>query len=304
LSGSAAVSDLDHFPGAGIEKGDVDGHEGNDLQGILYPHLKGWRVGGSYMGMGIGWVVIATVLAAAGGVFGALAMRADKPGRAAFLWMVLAFGAQLMALGWRGELRGQCPLGDVGEVCLFLAWSLTLFYLVTGTTYRLSLLGVFTAPLVVFLQVIALVPGAFDTGVSRAESVDAWREAHAALSVLSYGALALAAVAGVMFFLLNHRLKSRKFGGGLVNGMPSISRLVEAMARIALVGWLVLTAGIVAGLLMRSGIFSIHLMVATITWVLYAVLLGIYFVRGMPGRQLAIGLTSLFILSLFVFAKL
>jgi len=256
------------------------------------------------MGMGIGWVVIATVLAAAGGVFGAMAMRAEKPGRAAFFWMILAFVAQLLALSWRGDLRGQCPLGDLGEICLFLAWSLTLFYLVTGTTYRLSLLGVFTAPLVVILQVIALIPGSFAEGVAKAESVNPWRETHAALSVLSYGALALAAVAGGMFFVLNHRLKNRKLSGGLVQGMPSIQRLVEAMARIALVGWIVLTAGIVAGLLMKSGSFSLHLIVATITWVLYAVLLGIYFVRGMPGRQLAIGLTSLFLLSLFVFAKL
>jgi len=254
--------------------------------------------------MGIGWVVIATILAAAGGVFGALAVRSDQPGRAAFFWMVLAFGAQLMALGWRGEIRGRCPLGDVGEVCLFLAWSLTLFYLVTGTTYRLSLLGVFTAPLVMILQLVALVPGAFEVGVERAKSVDPWWEAHAALSVLSYGALALAAVAGVMFFILNYRLKSKKLGGGMMHGMPSISRLVEAMARIALVGWVVLTIGIVAGLLIEGGSFGIHLMVATITWVLYAVLLGIYFVRGMPGRQLAIGLTSLFVLSLLVFAKL
>lgn len=256
------------------------------------------------MGMEIGWVVIATVLAAAGGVLGALAMRAEKPGRAAFFWMILAFGAQLMALAWRGDLRGQCPLGDLGEICLFLAWSLTLFYLVTGSTYRLSLLGVFTAPLVVILQVIALIPGSFELGVTRAESVDPWRETHAALSVLSYGALALAAVAGVMFFVLNRRLKTRKLDGGLVQGMPSVNRLVEAMARIALVGWIVLTVGIIAGLLMQSGSLNIHLMVATITWVLYAVLLGVYFVRGMPGRHLAIGLTSLFILSLFVFAKL
>ena len=256
------------------------------------------------MGMGISWVVISTVLAAAGGVVGAMALRSDKSGRAAFVWMALAFGAQLMALGWRGELRGQCPLGDVGEVCLFMAWSLTFFYLVTGTTYRVSLLGVFTAPLVVLLQLISLMPGAFKENVASAGSIDAWREAHTSLSVLSYGALALAAVAGVMFFILNYRLKSHKFGGGLVYGMPSISRLVQAMARIAVVGWVILTAGIIAGLLMPEGEFSIHLMVATITWVLYAVLLGIYFVRGLPGRQLAIGLTVLFVLSLVVFVKL
>jgi ABC-type uncharacterized transport system permease subunit len=108
----------------------------------------------------------------------------------------------------------------------------------------------------------------------------------------------------VMFFILNYRLKAHKFGGGLVHGMPSISRLVRAMARIALVGWAVLTMGILAGLLMKQETFSIHLMVASMTWVLYAMLLGVYFVRGMPGRQLAIGLTVLFILSLLVFAKL
>lgn len=277
---------------------------GGDLEESLHPHLKGWPEEGRYMDMGIGWVVIATLLAAAGGFFGALAARSDKPSRTAFFGMVLAFGAQLMALGWRGGLRGQCPLGDIGEICLFLAWSLTFFYLVTGTTYRLSLLGVFTTPLVVLLQLISLIPGSFETKVVRADTVDAWREAHAALSVLSYGALALAAVAGVMFFILNYRLKAHKFGGGLVHGMPSISRLVRAMARIALVGWAVLTMGILAGLLMKQETFSIHLMVASMTWVLYAMLLGVYFVRGMPGRQLAIGLTVLFILSLLVFAKL
>ena len=254
--------------------------------------------------MEIGWVIIATALASIGAVAGALSMRSETPGRSALLLMALAMGAQLMALGWRGELRGQCPLGDLGEICLFMAWSLTLFYLVTGTTYRMSLLGVFTAPLVVVLQLVALLPGTFEKGVVKAESVEPWREAHTSLSVLSYGALALAAVAGVMFFVVNYRLKTHKFGGGLVHGMPSISRLVRAMARIALVGWVILTGGIVAGLLMPDATFGIHLMVATVTWVLYAVLLGVYFVRGLPGRQLAIGLTSLFVLSLVVFAKL
>ena len=254
--------------------------------------------------MGIGWVYTATLLAAAGGVFGYWFAREEKSGFLAFWWMWAVFGAQSMALGWRGGLRGQCPLGDLGEICLFLAWSLTLFYLITGTAYRLSLLGVFTAPLVVLLQVVALLPGSFESGVKAAASVDPWREVHTSLSVLSYGALALAAVAGVMFFVLNYRLKAHKFGGGRVHGMPSIRRLVEAMARIAVVGWVILTAGIIAGLLMNGAQISIHLMTATVTWVLYAVLLGIYVVRGMPGKTLAIGVTALFALSLVVFAKL
>lgn len=256
------------------------------------------------MGMEIWWLVLSTALAAAGAVLGWREMKAESGGRSAFWFMTGAFCCQLMALGWRGELRGKCPLGDVGEICLFLSWSLTLFYLVTGSTYRLSLLGVFTAPFVVLLQGIALVPGAFDRGFTRVTTVDPWVEAHAAFSVLSYGALALAAVAGVMFFILNYRLKHRQLEGTLMQGLPSVHRLVKAMARITLVGWLVLTVGVITGLLMKSGSFNVHLMVATVTWVLYAVLLGVYFVRGLPGKQLAWGVTSLFVLSLLVFAKL
>jgi hypothetical protein len=56
--------------------------------------------------------------------------------------------------------------------------------------------------------------------------------------------------------------------------------------------------------MMDGGKMSAHLLVATVTWVLYAVLIGVYFVRGLPGRQLAIGLIILFALSLIVFAKL
>jgi len=250
------------------------------------------------------WLLVATVLAAAGAVFGWRGLKSESLGKGAFWWMAGAFLAQLMFLGIRGELRGKCPLGDLGEICLFLAWSMTLFYLVTGSTYRLSLLGVFTSPVIVLLQIIALMPGALDENVIKVAGTDPWRESHAPLAVLSYGALALAAVAGVMFFILNRRLKSKKVGGDLVHGMPSIHRLVKAMGRITLVGWLVLTASVIAGFFMESGKLSAHLVIPMVTWVLYGVLLGVYFVRGLPGRQLAWGVVSLFLISLLVFAKL
>lgn len=243
-------------------------------------------------------------MALAGAVFGWRGRADERLHRHAFWWMCGAFIFQLLFLGERGAQRGQCPLGDLGEVCLFLAWSLTFFYLVTGTTYRLSLLGVFSAPVVFALQVVTLIPGSLDENPVKVEVVDAWRESHAAFSVLSYGALTLSAVAGVMFLLLNKRLKSHDLKGGLSLGMPSVSRLLKAMARIAAVGWIILTIGVISGILMEGGEVNAHLLVATVTWVLYAVLLGVYFVRGMPGRQLAWSLILLFALSLVVFAKL
>lgn len=254
--------------------------------------------------MDLVYLVVATVLAIAGAAHGWWARGEEKYSRRTFWWMLGAFMSQSLFLSARGELRGQCPLGDLGEMALFLAWSLTLFYLVTGSTYRLSLLGVFTAPLVVLLQIVTLTPGTLEQEVVRSQVVDYWREMHAPISFLSYGALCLAAIAGVMFLILNRRLKTQHLSSGVMLGMPSVSRLLKAMARIATVGWVVLTVGVVTGLMLEAGKVDIHLLVAMVTWVLYAVLLGVYFVRGLPGRQLAWGLVMLFVVSLLVFGKL
>ena len=104
----------------------------------------------------------------------------------------ITFVIQLMALGLRGEMRGGCPLSDTGEILAYLSWSLVLFYLLVGPAYRLSLLGLFTAPVVVIFHLIALIPGVMKPQPEHVDSTEAWLEAHAALSVLSFGSLALA----------------------------------------------------------------------------------------------------------------
>ena len=95
------------------------------------------------------WLLIAaTVLAILGGTLGLLAVRSGFRSPWTLLCMLGAFACQLGVLLVRGEMRGKCPLGDYGEILAFLAWSLVLFYLVIGPTYRISLLGLFTAPVV------------------------------------------------------------------------------------------------------------------------------------------------------------
>ena len=101
------------------------------------------------------WLLIsATLLAVIGGVSGMVAVHRGHRSRWTTAWMLLALICQLGFLGLRGEQRGACPLGDRGEILVFLSWSLTLFYLLIGPAYRISLLGVFTAPVVVVFQTI------------------------------------------------------------------------------------------------------------------------------------------------------
>ncbi len=240
---------------------------------------------------------------------GYVGMRAVQHGlrsRWTVAWMLFSFVAQCAVLGIRGELRGLCPLGDLGEILVFLAWSITLFYLLIGSTYRLSLLGVFSAPLVSVMLLVAAAPGMMEASPEKAMSVEPWHEMHAALSVLSYGALGLAAVAGVMFMVLNKKLKHHEMKSGLFRKLPPLSSITASMQRLTGVGVLVLSGGVFCGFLMprEASDSMLHLRAAVAIWLAYCILLVIWKVRGMTPSRMALSVVALFIVSLVVFLAL
>jgi len=251
-----------------------------------------------------GYLILSTALAAIGGALGIRSVHRGERSRWTIVWMAGAFLAQLAFLTLRGEHRGACPLRDLGEVLAFLAWSLTLFYVCVGPLYRVSLLGVFTAPAVVVFQMVALMPGVLDANPQHAVHVDPWREAHGALSVLSYGALALAAVAGVMFLMLNRLLKEHELSSGLFKNLPPVRELVRLEVRLMTLGFILLSAGILSALLMRELGGRAHLLAAASTWAAYGALLAVQAVRGLTPRRLSEVAILLFALSLTVFAFL
>ncbi|MGE9270498.1 MAG: cytochrome c biogenesis protein CcsA [Verrucomicrobiales bacterium] len=245
---------------------------------------------------------MATLFALLGGVTGMLSLRGGRRSRLTVAWMAAAFLAQVVYLSLRGGFREACPLVGEGEILAFLAWSLTLFYLLVGPTYRLSLLGVFTAPVVVVLQTVALLPGVWVVSPMAIEGTNGWRETHSAMSVLGYGALGLAAVAAVMFLVLNRQLKSHHLTSGLFRNLPPVRELLTSMRRLLWLGWTMLSVGIVAGFRMPHGSdANWHLLAALGVWVGYAILLGVIQFRGLAGRRFAMVTVLLFVLSLSVF---
>jgi ABC-type uncharacterized transport system permease subunit len=251
---------------------------------------------------------VATVLAAIAGGCGLQALRRGRRSRAVVIWLAAALLFQFGFLSVRGELRGACPLGDPGEVLAFLAWSLVLFYLMIGSAYRWSPMGIFTAPLVVVIQGVALLPGMLEAEPARLEGGSAWSEAHAAISVLSYGALALAAVIGVMFLVLDRQLKEHHLQSGWFRVLPPVRTLLVAMVRLLRVGVLLLTVGIGCGVMAAlSGIEGPKGAPDRWRWCAWAAYLAILLVqhfRGIGGRRLAILAVLMFVLSLSVFALL
>src|SRR6267143_6718871 len=93
-------------------------------------------------------LIVSTTCFLAAVVRTSLALRAGvfRPGRFNFLAIVLGFVFQTAFLSIRGHALGRCPITNLFEVFIFLAWSIALFYMVVGPAYRLSLMGAFTAP--------------------------------------------------------------------------------------------------------------------------------------------------------------
>ena len=250
------------------------------------------------------WFLISsTLLAVIGGVWGMASVHRGRRSNWTVVWMIAVFACQLGFLSIRGEQRAACPLADRGEILVFLSWSLTLFYLLVGPAYRISLLGVFTAPVVVVFQSIALLPGVLTLSPGRVVGSNPWHETHSATSVLAYGALALAAVAGVMFLVLDRQLKEHHLKSGLFRNLPPVRELLVSLERLLRLGGLLLTIGIVAGFMMPHDQNALgHLIAAVLVWLAYAALLTVKSVRGLTGRRLSLLTVALFVLSLGVFA--
>src|SRR5438876_3764032 len=76
--------------------------------------------------------------------------------RITFLAICTGFLFTTIFLFGRGHAIGRCPITNRFEVLVFMTWSMVLIYLVIGSTYRLSLMGAFTAPVESALMVLAV----------------------------------------------------------------------------------------------------------------------------------------------------
>jgi len=243
------------------------------------------------------------LLAALGGGLGMMSVHHGVRSKWTVVWAAGAFLLQFAFLFHRGQLERACPLRDHGEVLGFLAWSLLLFFLLVGPAYRVSLLGVFTLPLVVVMQLAALVPGVLhDVTQQAAQVTNGLREAHAALSVLAYGAMALAAVAGVMFLVLDRQLKEMHLKSGLFRNLPPARELLQSQFRLMVIGLVIMTGGVVVTVLMPHDHTITHVLSGAVVWLGYAALIGVKVVRGISGRRSSLAVVAWFLVSLVVFA--
>ena len=197
--------------------------------------------------------------------------RSYQPGRFSFLAIGLGFIFQTAFLSIRGHELGRCPLTNLFEVFIFLAWSIALMYMLVGPAYRLSLMGAFTAPLVFLLQTFAsIVP--IDVRHAARAPANSWLEFHASISVIAYGAFGLACIAGVMYLVQERQLKTHQLHS-IFYHLPPLTDLFAAITRLLWWGFLLYTLGLVSGFFTGRPLPRIQVVAAIGIWVLYAAIL-------------------------------
>ena len=220
-----------------------------------------------------------------------------QPGRFNFAAMALGAAAQGWYLSLRGAVEHSCPIGNLSETLIFLSWSIALIYLVIGPAYRLSLMGAFTAPLLLLLQIVALLLP--DEISPRLSQPNPWVETHAALSLVAFGALGLACIAGIMFLVQEGQLKSRR-PSPIFHHLPPISILSEAILRLLWIGFLLLTLSFAAGWLAHLAVAGGKFWFSLLIWLLYAAILVAAKLGSLTGRRFATVASSSFLLALIL----
>ena len=245
-------------------------------------------------------LILGTLCFFGGFCFAVASIRSGKPhpGRLNMAVMAIGFVFQCLFLRERGALHGRCPITNGAEILLFISWSIVIMYFILGRAFRLSLLGVFSAPIVFLFHCVALfLLWRNDPGAQRLDDIDRWLEMHKSMSLLAYGAFAIAAAAGAMWLVQNRQLKSRK-PGNLFYNLPPIRYLADALVRLLGIGLALISVGIVSAFLMKTEASKLHLASSGAVWLVYALILATYFFKRFSPKLLSLCAIGAFLFAL------
>lgn len=183
---------------------------------------------------------------------------------------------------------------------IFLGWAIGWFYLLIGSTYRISLMGAFTAPLILIFQSIGFF--FLRPPVAVYKTLNPWVEAHAALSLVAFGALGLAGVSALMFLFQEREIKSQA-PSRIFHFLPPMRLLDTTTIRLLCLGLGLLTMSFVAGALSGIAIPGMKFWISFLLWGSYGVLGIAQQARRLSPHRFAQGVVVIFLFAVIVLFK-
>ncbi len=227
-----------------------------------------------------------------------------KDNRINYFLLLTASVFHTLAMINRGFSFQRCPVNNLYEATVFIAWTIVAAYLVFGIWSRLRFLGAFASPVLFVMGVFALMPDLDQRG-PKPEFVNAWASLHGSLILLSFGAFGLGSIAALMYLTQEHDLKFHKLRA-ILSRLPPIQRLEKVAGGLVLAGFVLLTAGLaIYPLLPQPKALAQTRLDPIILWAVFIwlVYLGLLVMRwrGQGGRRFAWGALGSFAFILLTF---
>ncbi|MFC1822034.1 c-type cytochrome biogenesis protein CcsB [Thermodesulfobacteriota bacterium] len=212
--------------------------------------------------------------------------------RAGYYLLVTGFLCHTAFVVWEYVILGHLPVQDLRGTLLVAGWAMAGLFLILQYRFHLKILGIYVAPLATLVIFIASqLPGIPHQTNNIFKSF--WLIFHIITVFIGDAAFALACGVG-LFYLIQERAIKTKTQGFFFRRLPSLERLDYSGYVCVIVGFTMLTIGLVTGLVYAKLIWGKFWswdpkeVWSGITWLLYAALLHGRISMGWRGRRAAI----------------
>lgn len=200
---------------------------------------------------------------------------------------------------------GHFPVNNLHQTLSMAGWTIAGVFLIFHFRFHLKILGIFAAPLVTLVLVIA---ARLPSAPYQADSIlnNVWLVAHVITIFIGEASFALACGVGLLYLLQEHAIKS-KHHGFFFRRLPSLDLLDTTGYACIVAGFTMLTLGLITGFIYAKSVWGRFWswdpkeIWSGITWLLYAALLHQRLTVGWRGRRAAIMAIIGFAVILFTF---
>ena len=176
-----------------------------------------------------------------------LFLQKDFLQKTGFYLLATGLLCHTVELGYQFVQSGQFPVSNLHETLSFAGWAIAGVFLLFQYRYRLKILGIFAAPLITIVMVIAArLPDAPSETQTILKSV--WLVVHVVAIFIGEASLALACGAGLLYLLQENAIKS-KHRGFFFKRLPSLELLDHTGYACIVTGFTMMTFGLITGLI-------------------------------------------------------
>jgi cytochrome c-type biogenesis protein CcsB len=233
--------------------------------------------------------------------FNYLAFRSERLGKIAggVSWITLLIHTAAISLRWVESYQmgiGHAPLSNMYESLVFFSWCIALLNLLWEWKLKSRFLGAFTMPFAfLFIAYASLAPGISDRIDPLIPALQSnWLHAHVVTCFISYASFALSCAMSIIYLMKLREQEKGKKETRLTALFPSLDSLDGLVYKTVVVGFPLLTLGIVTGAAWANYAWGSYWSWdpketwSLITWFVYAIFLHARFAREWRGRRTAL----------------